>query len=257
MRLEKVFELEKQPLLNIYFTAGYPHINSLSIILKILEEAGADMVEIGIPYSDPLSDGPVIQNSSTVALKNGITLDLIFDQLSGTKSSIPKIMMGYFNTVLQYGVEKFCKKCSAFGISGVILPDLPIDIYLEKYKSIFDLYRLHNIYLITPQTSSERIRYIDENSTAFIYAVSSSSTTGKKKGIQDSEDYLKRLKDLGLKTPLMIGFNISTAADLALAGRYARGGIIGSAFIRHITDSDDLAGDVARFVSNIKQNSIK
>jgi tryptophan synthase alpha chain len=253
MRLSDVFKHRSRPLLNIYFTAGYPQLDSLPILIKSLEDSGVDMVEIGIPYSDPLSDGPVIQNSSTVALQNGITLDLIFEQLEAIESEIPKIMMGYFNSVFQYGVERFCQKCAICGVEGVILPDLPIELYLEHYRLIFEHYDLSNIYLITPETSDERLQYIDRHSTSFIYAVSSSSTTGKKKGIQDREDYLKKLKRASLQNPLMLGFSISSADDLALAGRYVEGGIIGSAFINHIRDSKNLDLDVSSFVSGLRK----
>lgn len=251
MKIRDLFKQPKQPLLNIYFTAGHPEIDSMPVLLDSLAAAGVDMVEIGIPYSDPLSDGPVIQNSSSVALKNGINLQLIFDQLAAAPTSLPKIMMGYFNTVLQYGVKDFCKKCEETRVSGIILPDLPIDIYLENYKAAFEEHGLSNIFLITPETSELRIRYIDKHSTSFIYAVSSSSTTGRKKGIRDAENYLKRIEQMQLKTPIMVGFNISTPEDFAFASRYARGGIIGSAFIKHISNGKDLAGDATGFVKYI------
>lgn len=255
MTLKETFKSAERPLLNIYFTAGYPQLNSLPLILNTLEESGVDMVEIGIPYSDPLSDGPVIQNSSSVALNNGITIDRIFSQLADNPTSVPKIMMGYFNCVLQYGIESFCQKCQETGVEGLILPDLPIEIYLEKYQSIVEKYKLSNIFLVTPQTSEERIRFIDENSASFIYAVSSASTTGKKAGIQDSESYLKRLQDMELKSPLMIGFNISTCDDLELAGKYAHGGIVGSAFIRSITEAEHLETTTKEFIHSLTQKT--
>ena len=251
MTIQDLFSQSKKRLLNIYFTAGFPKIDSLPVILNSLTTAGVDMVEIGIPYSDPLSDGPVIQNSSSIALKNGINLGIIFEQLIASPSPIPKIMMGYFNTVLQFGIQEFCKKCEQSGVSGVILPDLPIDIYLKQYKKTFEQYGLSNIFLITPETSEKRIRYIDQHSSSFIYAVSSSSTTGKKQGIQDAESYLLRISKMELKNPIMVGFNISTATDFAFAGKYARGGIIGSAFIKHIGHGKSLADDAKEFITMI------
>lgn len=253
MTLNKLFKLNK-PLLNIYFSAGYPHLDSLPEILVALEESGVDMVEIGMPYSDPLSDGPTIQNSSSEAIKNGISTDLIFDQIAKSKTSIPKIMMGYFNAVLQYGIERFCIQCKEHDIKNLILPDLPIDVYEEQYKSVFDTYGIAMVFLVTPQTSVERIHYIDSLGSAFIYVVSSSSTTGGSKGLQSAEEYLKRIKSMNLKTPLMIGFNISSNRDFKLACTYASGAIIGSAFIRHITGSTNLSSDINQFVQQIKSN---
>ena len=256
MTIRELFKQKKKPLLNIYFTAGFPELNSMPVLLKTLETAGVDMVEIGIPYSDPLSDGPMIQNSSAIALKNGIDLQLIFKQLAALPTAIPKIMMGYFNTVLQYGVARFCKDCEQCGISGVILPDLPIDLYLKHYQATFEKHGLSNIFLITPETSEERISYIDRHSTSFIYAVSSSGTTGKTQGIQGAKNYLERISRMNLKHPLMIGFNISTADDFAFAAKYARGGMIGSAFIKHIQNGKSLALDTSDFVMMIKGRSI-
>ena len=252
--LQELFKNRTEPLLSIYFTAGFPQIASLPDILVGLEQEGVDMVEIGMPYSDPLSDGPTIQNSGSVALKNGMTTDLIFEQLASSKTSIPKIMMGYFNAVFLYGVERFCKQCHANGVSGVILPDLPIDIYQEKYKAIFERYEISFIHLITPQTSEERIRYIDGHSNSFIYAVSSASTTGRGKSIRDAAPYLSRLKAMGLKNPLMVGFNISTKEDFDFITPYAAGGIIGSAFIKKIAASEDPKQDSRIFVQSIRKD---
>lgn len=252
MTLQELFNNKKEALLNIYFTAGFPNLNSMPQILSALEEAGVDMVEIGLPYSDPLSDGPTIQESSSIAIKNGITTDLIFQQLEKSTAKIPKIMMGYFNAVLQYGIEEFCEKCKKAGVAGVILPDLPINIYQEKYQAIFEQYGLSVIFLVTPETSEERIRYIDKCSTSFIYAVSSSSTTGKETGIQAAKDYLSRLQAMNLKNPLMVGFNISTKKDFDFAASYTAGGIIGSAFIKHIKNSDNLIEDTKTFVQSIR-----
>lgn len=254
MRLEELFKNTQKPLLNIYFTAGFPQINSMPEILAGLEKAKVDMVEIGMPYSDPLSDGPTIQNSSSIAIKNGITTDQIFEQLGQCNSSISTIMMGYYNAVYLYGIEKFCEKCKQTGVSGVILPDLPIDIYQEKYRAIFEEYGILAIFLITPETSEERIKYIDDCSTSFIYAVSSSSTTGKGTEIQSAKEYLERLKKMQLKSPLMVGFNISTKEDFDFASNYTAGGIIGSAFIKHIANSNNLKKDTIDFINQIRKN---
>jgi tryptophan synthase alpha chain len=252
--MNELFKNPKEPLLNIYFTAGFPQLNSMPQILEGLETAGVDMVEIGIPYSDPLSDGPTIQDSNSIAIKNGITTELIFDQLAECNSSIPKIMMGYYNAVYLYGVEKFCAQCKKNGVSAVILPDLPIDIYLDKYKPIFNKYGISVIFLITPETTEERIQFIDEHSTSFIYAVSSSSTTGKGTGIKSAQPYLEKLKAMNLNSPIMIGFNISTKEDFDFATTYDSGGIIGSAFIKHIKESKNLKQDTTSFIQSIKNN---
>ncbi len=253
MTLQELVKNQKQPLLNIYLTAGFPKLDSMPEIIAGLEDAGVDMVEIGMPYSDPLSDGPIIQNSSSIALKNGITTNQIFEQLAQCNSTIPKIMMGYFNTVYLFGIKTFCQKCKSSGISSVILPDLPIDIYQEKYQTTFEHYGISAIFLITPETSEERIRYIDNCSTSFIYAVSSSSTTGKGTGIQSAKDYLARLQGMKLKTPLMVGFNISSKEDFNFASTYTAGGIIGSAFIKHIAKSKNLKKDTKDFIKSIRK----
>lgn len=253
MTLNELFEQNKRNLLNIYFTAGFPQLNSLPLVLNALEEAGADLVEIGIPYSDPMSDGPVIQQSNAKAIANGISLPLIFEQLEQHPSGIPKIMMGYYNPVLQFGMENFCKQCERCGVSGVILPDLPMELWEKHHKPLFEKHGLSNIFLVTPETTEERIRQIDALSSSFIYAVSSSATTGSKKGIREAESYLERLQAMNLNNPVLVGFNISNRADFEFASRYARGGIIGSAFIRHIDRSRDLKADIIQFVNNIKE----
>tara|TARA_B100001741_G_scaffold25239_1_gene18400 strand:- start:2964 stop:3731 length:768 start_codon:yes stop_codon:yes gene_type:complete len=232
--LKKVLETKKEGLLNIYCTAGYPELNDLPTIVNALHDAGVDMVEIGIPYSDPIADGETIQQSNAVALKNGITIDLIFEQIEKCYKDIPKIVMTYFNPVFKYGLEHFCEQCQKVGVDGLIIPDLPLDLYQSMCEKLFKKYGLSSIFLITPQTSPERLKYIDDLSSTFIYAVSSSSTTGKISGINTSDRYLSGLKDLGLKHPILVGFNISTSEDLALVNQYAQGGIIGSAFIKHL-----------------------
>lgn len=228
---------EDKKLLSIYFSAGFPALNDTVEIIKNLEKSGVDMIEIGLPFSDPLADGPTIQESSTKALKNGMHTALLFEQLKDIRKevTIPLILMGYFNPMLQYGVEAFCKKCHEIGIDGFIIPDLPAQVYHEEYKSIFDRYGLLNIFLITPQTSDERIRYMDSISEGFIYMVSSASTTGAQSGFGAvQQNYFKRIADLNLKNPQIVGFGISNHETFTQATTHAKGAIIGSAFIKHI-----------------------
>ena len=229
---------DTKKLLSIYFTAGYPNLNDTVKIIQSLEEHGVDMIEIGLPFSDPLADGPTIQASSTQALQNGMTTQVLFDQLEDIRQtvSIPLILMGYFNPILQYGVEAFCKKCHAIGIDGLIIPDLPVDVYHENYKPIFEKYDLVNVFLITPQTSTDRIRYIDSISNGFIYMVSSASVTGSRSGFGEAQtQYFKRIADMHLKNPQIVGFGINNKATFAQATTDAKGAIIGSAFIKHLT----------------------
>lgn len=243
---------EDKKLLSIYFTAGYPSLNDTASIIQELENSGVDMIEIGLPFSDPLADGPTIQASSTKALKNGMTTEILFDQIKNIRHSvsIPLIIMGYFNPVLQYGVEAFCKKCQEIGIDGLILPDLPVDVYDEKYKAIFNRYGLINVFLITPQTSDERIRYIDSVSNGFIYMVSSASTTGAKTGFGDEQtSYFKRISNMNLKNPQIVGFGISNNDTFMQATKYSKGAIIGSAFIKHITNEGILK--IGRFIKTV------
>lgn len=229
---------EDGKLLSIYFTAGYPNLDDTVKIISELEKNGVDMIEIGLPFSDPLADGPTIQESSTAALKNGMTTEILFEQLRDIRKtiSIPLIIMGYFNPVLQYGVEAFCKKCKEIGIDGLILPDLPFDVYQEEYENLFKKYGLLNTFLITPQTSDERIFQIDNASEGFIYMVSSASTTGAKQGFgTEQTNYFNRIASLHLKNPQIVGFGISNAETFAEATEKAKGAIIGSAFIKHLT----------------------
>ena len=228
---------ENKKLLSIYFTAGYPKINDTTTIIETLEKSGVDMIEIGLPFSDPLADGPTIQASSTQALKNGMTTKLLFSQLKNIRESvnIPLIIMGYFNPIFQYGVEEFCKKCKEIGIDGLIIPDLPVDEYHEKYQAIFEKYNLANVFLITPQTSEKRIRFIDSISKGFIYMVSSASTTGAQNSFGESQEkYFKKIKAMDLKTPQIVGFGISNAVTFEQATRLSNGAIIGSAFVNFI-----------------------
>ena len=234
-RINQLFETKKGNILSIYFTAGFPNLNGTIKIIRELEKNNVDLIEIGIPFSDPTADGPTIQHSSEVALKNGMSVKLLFEQLKEIRNSvkIPLILMGYFNPVLQFGVENFCEKCNETGIDGTILPDLPPDEFEMHYKEIFTKNNLHNILLITPQTSEKRIRQIDDASGGFIYMVSSSSTTGAGKKVEDFHpDYFGRVQQMNLKNPRLIGFGISDNATFTNACKYANGAIIGSAFVK-------------------------
>ncbi|TXE10442.1 tryptophan synthase subunit alpha [Gelidibacter salicanalis] len=252
-RINKKLKEDKK-LLSIYFTAGYPDINDTVGIIESLEKNGVDMIEIGLPFSDPLADGPTIQASSTKALKNGMTTEVLFDQLKDVRKtvSIPLLIMGYFNPILQYGVEAFCKKCAEVGIDGLIIPDLPVDVYNEQYKSIFERHGIINVFLITPQTSEERIRFIDSISKGFIYMVSSASVTGSNSGFGDVQtDYFERIYQMKLKNPQVIGFGISDYKSFSQATQYAKGAIIGSAFVKHLTTKG--SDDTQHFISSLLQ----
>lgn len=243
----------KEKLLSIYFTAGYPALNDTAKIIKELEKNGADMIEIGLPFSDPLADGPTIQESSTAALKNGMTTELLFEQLKDIRKSvsIPLIIMGYFNPMLQYGVETFCKKCEEIGVDGLIIPDLPVDVYHEEYQETFEKYGLINVFLITPQTSEERIRFIDKVSKGFIYLVSSASVTGSSQDFGDAQtDYFERIAAMQLSNPQIVGFGIKDAKTFQTATRKAKGAIIGSAFIKHLTEKG--TDSIADFIESIR-----
>ena len=251
-RIDKTLK-EKDNILSIYFTAGYPHLKSTTEIIKNLVSAGTDMIEIGLPFSDPLADGETIQMSSKIALDNGMSTKILFDQLKGIRNhvNIPLIIMGYFNPIFQFGVEEFCKKCNEIGIDGLIIPDLPIDIYLTKYKPIFEKNQLQNIFLITPQTSDERIDYIDKNSGGFIYVVSSSSITGStNKFNENSLNYFRRLEKMRLSTPKIIGFGISNNENFSIASKYSKGCIVGSAFIKFLKSNG--INSIKMFIDEIK-----
>ncbi len=244
---------EDKKLLSIYFTAGFPNLNDTVSILQALQENGVDMVEIGLPFSDPLADGPTIQASSTRALHNGMTSDKLFDQLKDIRKTIhiPLIIMGYFNPMMQYGVERFCQKCREIGIDGLIIPDLPVDVYEEDYKPLFEQYGLANIFLITPQTSEARIRFIDSVSDGFIYMVSSASVTGAKGTFgAEQKQYFERIAKLDLKNPQIVGFGISNRETFAQATQHAKGAIIGSAFIKFLAENG--VEKIGEFVSAIR-----
>ncbi|NNC49703.1 MAG: tryptophan synthase subunit alpha [Flaviramulus sp.] len=250
-RINKKLEANKK-LLSIYFTAGYPSLNDTVSIIEELEKNGVDMIEIGLPFSDPLADGPTIQASSTQALKNGMTTEVLFNQLKDVRKSvsIPLIIMGYFNPILQYGVEAFCEKCKETGIDGLIIPDLPVDVYHEEYQAIFEKYGLINVFLITPQTSIDRIIFIDSISKGFIYMVSSASTTGAQSGFgEEQTNYFERIAKMNLNNPQVIGFGISNNDTFTQATKYAKGAIIGSAFVKHVTENGITTID--KFVKSI------
>jgi len=238
-RINNALEQNKK-LLSIYFTAGYPALQDTKKIIQDLEKSGVDMIEIGLPFSDPLADGPTIQESSTVALKNGMTTKLLFEQLKDIRKSvnIPLIIMGYFNPMMQYGVEAFCAKCQEIGIDGLIIPDLPVAEYHEQYQETFEKYGLINVFLITPQTSEERIRFIDSVSNGFIYMVSSASVTGSTSGFGNTQEaYFERIANMNLKASQIVGFGISNNETFTQATNTAKGAIIGSAFIKHLTQN--------------------
>ena len=254
-RINDLFKTKKKNILSVYFTAGFPNLNDTVEIIEQLEKNGVDLIEIGIPFSDPAADGPVIQKSSETALKNGMSLNLLFEQLKTIRKSvnIPLVLMGYFNTVFQFGVERFCQKCADIGIDGTILPDLPLDEFELEYKSTFKKYNLHNILLITPQTSYARVKQIDAVSEGFIYMVSSSSTTGTGKKVEDfQQDYFERIQQMKLKNPRLIGFGISDNATFKNACKYAGGAIIGSAFINVLSAKTYKKENIADFVKTIQ-----
>jgi tryptophan synthase alpha chain len=253
-RLQELFKNKNKNILSVYFTAGYPELNATGSIIKSLQRSGADFIEAGMPFSDPMADGPTIQHSSDIALKNGMNLDIYFHQLKEIRdeTSVPLLAMGYVNQMMRYGEERFLQRCQEAGIAGLILPDLPLKIYLENYKTLFEKYGLVNIFLITPQTSEERIRQIDDVSNAFIYMVSSASTTGSKKNINKSQlDYFKKIKAMNLKNPLIIGFGISNRETFETACYYAAGAIVGSAFIKAI-EQDCSEENIESFVRSIR-----
>lgn len=254
-RIDDVFKKKKGNILSVYYTAGFPSLDSTIRIAKALEDSGADMIEIGMPFSDPMADGPVIQRSNEVALRNGMSLKLLFEQLDNLRSeiSIPVLLMGYLNPVVQFGVENFCKRCSETGIDGIILPDLPPDFYCAEYREFFEKNNLYNILLITPQSSDKRIYEIDALSRGFIYMVSSSAVTGGRKDFSDMQlSYFKRVSDMELKNPLLTGFGISDHETFANACRYSEGGIVGSAFVKMLGEKGDSGERIRQFVAAMR-----
>jgi tryptophan synthase alpha chain len=252
-RIQDLFQRKNSNILNVYCTAGYPQLNSTLEVMKALQDNGADIIELGMPYSDPLADGPVIQHSSSIALANGITIEKLFGQLQDFRKEIyvPVILMGYMNPVLQYGFEKFCKHAAALPIDGLILPDLPEHEFETEYGAVMQRYGLDFIFLVTPETSEERIKKLDQLSTGFLYAVSSSSTTGSDKNMTDVNAYLRRLQTYKLKNIVLVGFGIKDKQTFETACRHANGAIIGTAFIKALENAEDIDKTTAEFIKNI------
>jgi tryptophan synthase alpha chain len=252
-RIKKLFSDKSKNIVSIYFTAGFPQLNDTNTVLNALQKHGADLIEIGMPYSDPLADGPVIQRSSLIALHNGITIKTLFEQLKDCRKDIhlPLILMGYLNPVLQYGIEKFCSDAYNAGIDGIILPDLPLHEYEAEYKKLFEKYKLDFIFLITPETSEKRIRKIDALSKGFIYAVSSSSITGTDKEMSAQEKYFQKLENMNLKNLVIIGFGIKDNKTFSQACKHAAGAIIGTAYIKAIENSVNIETDTEKFLNSI------
>ncbi|MFN3759135.1 MAG: tryptophan synthase subunit alpha [Algoriphagus aquaeductus] len=253
-RIHYLFNTKQDRVLSIYFTAGFPKLEDTIPVMEAIEAGGADIIEIGIPYSDPIADGPTIQDSNMIALENGMSMKKLFDQLKGFRAKVhlPVVLMGYLNPIIQFGMEEFCKKCKEVGVDGLIVPDLPMQQYLDEYKSLFDSYGLVNTFLISPQTSEKRIREIDENTDGFIYMVSSHSITGAKADISEEQiTYFERVKAMNLKNPRLIGFGISDAQTFTTASQYSNGAIIGSAFIKKIKDAQNLNQDIQDYIQSV------
>ena len=252
-RLKELFVSKKSKVLNVYCTAGFPELNSTVKIMQALETNGANIIELGMPYSDPLADGPVIQASGNIALANGMTIKVLFDQLKDLRKTVtvPVILMGYMNPVIQYGFEKFCSEAAAVGVDGLILPDLPEHEFEIEFGAIIKKNGLDFIFLVTPETSEERLRKLDSLSTGFLYAVSSSATTGSDKDFNAVEQYLLRLQEMNLKNPVLVGFGIKDKETFESASKYSYGAIIGTAFIKALENSKDIALSVKQFLSSI------
>lgn len=252
-RIQTLFAKKQKDILNIFCTAGYPKVNDIVPIIHGLQEAGADLIEIGIPYSDPTADGPTIQKSNNIALKNGMTLKLLLEQLKDIRSTIdvPLIMMGDINPIIQYGFEAFLEACKEIGIDGLILPNLPIREYELLYKEAFDKNGISNIFLVTPQTSKERIKKIDDLTNGFIYVVSTAATTGGELSVDAQADYFKGIQEMNLKNPSLIGFGIRNHETFSQACQYLNGAIIGSAFIKALEGSEDVKATSQSFVKEI------
>ena len=253
-RIQDLFKRKANKVLNVYCTAGYPQLNSTIEVIRALQENGADIIELGMPYSDPLADGPVIQQSSSIALANGMTIKKLFTQLKDLRKdiSIPVLLMGYMNPVLQYGFEKFCADAASVGIDGLILPDLPEYEFETEYGMIIKKYALDFIFLVTPETSEQRVKKLDELSTGFLYAVSSSSTTGSSKKMTDVDAYLQKLKGLNLKNPVLVGFGIKDKSTFEAACKSTNGAIIGTAYIKALGEPGNIADITSKFLDSIR-----
>lgn len=255
-RITHLFNTKKSGILSVYFTAGYPRLEDTAAVLKALQAKGVDMVEVGIPFSDPMADGPVIQEAATRALRNGMSLHLLFDQLRAVRAEIkiPVVLMGYLNPVMQYGFGNFCKSCVEAGVDGLIIPDLPYADYVAAYKEIADRHDLKMIMLITPETSEERIRLIDAHTSGFIYMVSSAATTGAQQSFNEQKQaYFRRINEMGLQNPRLVGFGISNKATYEAAAAYASGAIIGSRFVQFLTSESSAEAAVDKLLEALKQ----
>ena len=253
-RIENLFKKKSNKILNVYCTAGYPQLNSTIEVMKALQENGADIIELGMPYSDPLADGPVIQQSSSIALLNGMSIRKLFEQLKDFRKvvTVPVVLMGYMNPVLQYGFEKFCAEAAAVGVDGLILPDLPEHEFETEYGPIIKKHGLDFIFLVTPETSEERIKKLDELSSGFLYAVSSSSTTGSDKKMTDVKRYLQRLKSKNLRNPILVGFGIKDRSTFETACANANGAIIGTAYIKALAGPGNVTDITRKFLDSVK-----
>ena len=254
-RINYLFDNKNENILSVYFTAGYPNLEDTIPTLVCLQENGVDLVEIGVPFSDPMADGIIIQNSSHIALQNGMSIRKLFEQLTAVRAQIhiPLIMMGYLNPVMQFGFENFCKECSRVGIDGMIIPDLPFSDFLAEYKEIATHYKLEFIFLITPETSEERIRLIDSHTNGFIYMVSSAATTGTQTSFDNKVEYFNRINAMNLKNPRLIGFGISNKSTRDMVCRYSSGAIIGSAFIKALQETKDVSKGVKLLLENLEK----
>jgi len=254
-RINKLFKNRKKKILSVYFTAGYPEVNDTISIIKELDRSGVDMIEIGMPFSDPVADGPVIQRSSEIALKNGMNINFLFNQLGKVReiTDIPLILMGYINPVFRYGMENFLKRCNETGIDGTIIPDLPPDVYIELYEPLYVRHDIINVFLVSPQSSVERIKYLDQISRGFIYVVSTAKTTGVINSFDQSHmDYFRKLDNLKLKSPRLVGFGISERTSYNQACEYSDGAIIGSAFIKALDEKGPIEGKISSFISTLR-----
>ena len=252
-RINKLFQAKNKNILSVYFTAGFPKLEDTLPTLECLQANGVDLVEVGVPFSDPLADGIVIQNSSQQALRNGMSIRKLFDQLTTVRDTIhiPLVMMGYLNPIMQFGFEAFCAECSRVGVDGMIIPDLPMSDYLNEYKPVAEKYGLEFIFLITPETSDERIREIDDNTNGFIYMVSSAAITGTQSSFDAQTDYFNRINSMNLKNPRLIGFGVSNKATLDMVCRYSSGAIVGSAFIKALNETTDIETAVKLVLKNL------
>jgi tryptophan synthase alpha chain len=253
-RIKKLFHEKEERVLNVYCTAGYPQLNSTVEVMMALQENGADIIELGMPYSDPLADGPIIQQSSSVALANGMTIKKLFEQLKDFRKniSVPVVLMGYMNPVLQYGFEKFCADAASVGVDGLIIPDLPEHEFETEYGPIIKKNGLDFIFLVTPETSEQRIKKLDELSTGFLYAVSSSSTTGSNKNMADVKNYLQKLQRLKLGNPVLVGFGIKDKSTFEAACANANGAIIGTAYIKALAEPGNISDITRKFLETIR-----